>query len=103
MRLPGEKQKETVKLVIMGVLLFLACFLIYYYHVVLKTGTVFTHFFYIPIILASLWWQRKGVVVALFLAAVLTGSHLFLRLEMEMSNDFLRAPIFLIISVVVAS
>ena len=102
MLLPGEKQKETVKFVIMAALLFLACFLTYYYHVVLKTGTVFTHFFYIPIILASLWWQRKGVVVALFLAAVLTGSHLFLRLEMEMSNDFLRAPIFLIISVVVA-
>jgi hypothetical protein len=49
-RLPGEKQKETVKLLIMGALLFIACFLTYYYHVVLKTGTVFTHFFYIPIV-----------------------------------------------------
>ncbi len=102
MRLPGEKQKETGKFVIIGVLLLGACFLTYYYHLVLKTGAVFTHFFYIPIILASLWWQRKGLVVALFLAAMLIGSHLFLRLDAETSNDLIRAPLFLIISVVVA-
>ena len=102
MRLPGEKQKDTTKLVIMGVLLFISCFLTYYYHVVLKTGAVFSHFFYIPIILASLWWQRKGLIIALFLAAVLICSHLFLRLDAETSNDFIRAPFFLIISAVVA-
>ncbi len=75
------KQQEKGKLAIMGVLLLGACFLTYYCHVVLKTGTVFTHFFYIPIILASLWWPRKGIVVALFLAVVLIGSHLILRLD----------------------
>ena len=98
----SRKQKEKGKVVIMGALLLAACFLTYYCHVVLKTGTVFTHFFYIPIILASLWWQRKGIVVALFLVLVLMGSHLILRLDVETSNDFLRAPMFLIISVVVS-
>ena len=96
-----EKQKERGKLVIMGALLLCACFLTYYYHVVLKTGTVFTHFFYIPIILASLWWQRKGIFVALFLAVILLGSYLFLPSGVEAANDFLRAPLFLIISLVV--
>ena len=40
--------------VLMAILLAVACFLTYYFHVVLEVGTVFTHFFYIPIILASL-------------------------------------------------
>ena len=97
----SEKKQEKGKVVIVGALVLGACFLTYYYHVVLKTGTVFTHFFYIPIILASLWWQRKGIVVALFLAGVLMSSHLFLRLDAETWNDFFRAPMFLIVSVVV--
>jgi hypothetical protein len=63
----SEKQNEKRKLAIMGALLLGACCLTYYCHVVIKTGTVFTHSFYIPIILASLWWPRKGIVVALFL------------------------------------
>ncbi|MBU4580939.1 MAG: hypothetical protein KKH02_00715 [Proteobacteria bacterium] len=37
---------------------------------------VFSHFFYIPIILAAVWWKRKGLVVAIFLAVLLLGSHL---------------------------
>ena len=85
----------------MAVFLAMCCLLTYYFHVVLKTGTVFTHFFYIPIILASLWWQRKGIIVALFLAAMLIVSHVFLRLDTEIFNDFLRAPMFLVVSIVI--
>ncbi|MCK4731708.1 MAG: hypothetical protein KAT65_04540 [Methanophagales archaeon] len=58
--------KEKYKIMVMAILLAGACVLTYHFHLVFATGVVFTHFFYIPIILASLWWKRKGVVVALF-------------------------------------
>ena len=62
MRVKSKRQKEKISL--MAVLLAACCFLTYYFHAVLEIGTILTHFFYIPIILASLWWKRKGLGVA---------------------------------------
>ena len=96
------ESKEKYKIIVMAILLAGACFLTYYFHVVLGTGTVFTHFFYIPIILASLWWRRKGLVVAIFLAALLIFSHIFVRAEVVAANDYLRAVMFVGVALVVA-
>jgi PAS domain S-box-containing protein len=93
---------QKVRIVTMAILLGAACFLTYYFHAVLGTGTVFSHFFYIPIILASLWWKRKGLFVAIFLAAVLILSHIILRPDILTQNDYFRAPMFIIISLVTA-
>jgi PAS domain S-box-containing protein len=94
--------QEGLRILIISVLLSICCFLIFYFHLVLERGTVFTHFFYIPIILASLWWKRKGLVVAIFLAAILIVSHIFFRLDVETANDYLRALMFIVIAFVVA-
>ena len=102
MEIKSEGQKEKQKIVLMAVLLAGSCFLTYYFHQVLQTGTVFTHFFYIPIILASMWWKRKGVAVALFLALFLVLSHHILREYVLAANDYLRACMFVLISVVIA-
>ena len=95
-------QKEKYKILVMAALLAASCFLAYYFHAVLGTGTVFTHFFYIPIILASLWWKRKGLFVAIFLSVVLVSSHTFLRPDVLTINDYFRAGMFIVIAVVVA-
>jgi len=79
------------------------CFLTYYFHAIVETGMVFTHFFYIPVILAALWWRRKGLVVAIFLAALLIFSHNFVRADMVTANDYLRAFMFIVIAFVVAA
>ena len=102
MEIKVEGQKEKQKIVLMAVLLAGSCFLTYYFHQVLQIGTVFTHLFYIPIILASLWWKRKGVAVALFLALFLVLSHHILREYVLAANDYLRACMFVLISVVIA-
>ena len=86
----------------MAVLLAGSCFLSYYFHDVLGIGTVFTHFFYVPIILASLWWRRKGLAVALFLALFLISSHYFFLDSMEADNNYFRALMFVVIGFVVA-
>jgi PAS domain S-box-containing protein len=97
-----ERQKEKYKITLIAILLAGSCFLTYFFHTVLETGTVFTHFFYIPIILASLWWKRKGLAVAIFLAVILIVSHIFIRLGVENANDYLRALMFVVIALVVA-
>jgi len=87
----------------MTALLVVCCALTYYFHAVLEIGTVFTHFFYVPIILAALWWRRKGLVVAVFLAVLLISSHIFVRAEVATANDYLRVIMFIAIAFVVAT
>ena len=69
----------------------------YYFVIVLEKGTVYTHLFYIPIILASLWWGRKGFYVSLFLSILLLLNHLFLRSDIPWTNDIGRALMFCIV------
>jgi len=101
-RVRKGEQKEKYKIVLIAALLGVCCFLTYYFYVVLSTGVVFTHFFYIPIILAALWWGRKGTVVAIFLAFLIIFSHFychfFLKTGVETIYDLIRAPMFVIIS-----
>ncbi len=87
----------------MASLLALAVFLTYYFHVILGLGTVFSHFFYLPIILAALWWERRSVLVALFLGGlVVVSSSLYMPEELTL-NDYARAVMFVAIAFVVAS
>lgn len=97
------EQKEKYKIIVITILLAGACVLTYYFHAILDHGRVFTHFFYIPIILAALWWRRKGLVVAIFLAALIIFSHIFVRAEVVTANDYLRALMFIVIAFVVAT
>ncbi|MBW2600267.1 MAG: hypothetical protein JRC60_09510 [Deltaproteobacteria bacterium] len=72
---------ESFKIAVLAFLLFICAVLIYYSHFILRTEIVFTHLFYIPVILAGLWWSRRGIAVAVFLALVLLISHAISPLE----------------------
>ena len=95
-----SREKEKYKILIMAILLGISCFLTFYFHVIFETGVVFSHFFYIPIILAALWWKRKGLVVAVFLATLLIFSSFFIRPNVETVNDLIRAPMLIAITFV---
>ncbi len=91
------------KCMVMAFLLGICCAITYYFHTVLSICVVFTHFFYIPIILAAVWWKRKGLVVAIFLAALLILSHRTFSDEyVAPAYDFIRALMFVIVAFVVA-
>ena len=92
--------EEKYKILLMVIFLIAACLLTYYFHAVLNRGTVFSHIFYIPIILASLWWKRKGLIVAIFLAVMLTLSHIYMRVDVVTTDDYFRAIMFMIVAVV---
>ena len=100
MKLINMKEKHEI-----GILLLLltgACFLTFYYHILLDTDIVFTHLFYIPIALASIWWDVKGIFVALFLGTILLLSHVFSISSIPVVHDIYRAVIFIVIALALA-
>ncbi len=92
---------EKYKVTIIFILVVIAIFLTYYFHAILKTGIIFTHFFYIPIILAAIWWKRKGLVVAILLIFALFLGVLIIDKKVPGIDDMARAFMFLVISSVV--
>jgi len=97
-----QGQKEKYRIAIMIILVVTLCFLTYYFHASLGVSIIFTHSFYLPIILASLWWKKKGLIVAIFLAVFLIWSHIFVRQDVASINDYLRASLFIVTGFVAA-
>jgi len=97
-----ERQGEKCRIWIVTILLAGTCILVCYFHVILRIGTIVTHIFYVPIILAAVWWKRKGLLVALFSSGFLIFSHVFLRPDVATHNDYVRALMFIVTAFVVA-
>ena len=97
-----ERQGEKCRIWIVTTLLAGACISVCYFHVILRIGTIVTHIFYVPIILAAVWWKRKGLLVALFSSGFLIFSHVFLRPDVAIHNDYVRALMFIVTAFVVA-
>jgi hypothetical protein len=53
---PNTKSKPLI----MVILVVLACILTYYFQFILRSGIVFSQFYYIPVIISAFWWKRKG-------------------------------------------
>ncbi len=69
-------------------------------NVYMGIDVVYTHIFYIPIILAGLWYGRKAIYVALFLGIV----HILINIFVTPStilDSIIRAIIFLLVALVV--
>jgi len=96
------KSGEASKLIVLGFLLAICLLATYYFHFILRNDIVFTHLFYVPIILASLWWQRKGIAVALFLALQLIVLDAISPIEIPTGADMVRALLFVVVGTVVA-
>jgi len=93
---------ENRKYFIVATLIAACCFSSYYFNSNLKIGPVYSHSFYIPIIISALWWQRKGIIVALFFAIFLICSNLFLGLYKFTAGDIFRSAMFLVVAVITA-
>jgi len=65
-----DLKSEKIRLLILCFTI-AACVALAVYVGLIKGKTiVYTHFFYIPIILAGMWYHRKGAYTALFLGMV---------------------------------
>jgi len=78
--------KVLTRFCVMAVLLLACVGLEYYLHMVNGVVTVYSHVFYLPIIVAALWWGLKGSLpICLFLGAMHTLSYLsgFIEIAVE--------------------
>ncbi len=97
-----EESFTGSKVGIMACLLVACGFLTYYYHAVMASGVIFTHLFYIPIVLAGVWWRKKGIYVSVLLGLILISSHLIILKGVPLTDDLIRAIMFIVVSAVVA-
>ncbi len=91
---------RTYKFLVMFLLVAVSAYVTFYYHHVLGTGTIFTHFFYIPIVLACIWWKKRGLVVVILLSGILLGSHTLFRGTETYVNNLMRIIIFFLVAAV---
>ena len=94
--------RDRFRIFLISILVLISLASILYFHVILHLGTVYTHFFYFPIILASLWWGRRGISVSVLLSAALVAAHVYTRRYDASPDDLIRAGTFILVSVVVA-
>jgi hypothetical protein len=66
------------------------------------SNVIFTHLFYIPVVLAGIWWKRTGIIVAAALGIFLILSHLVFLGGAPLTDDIVRAVMFLVIGAVAA-
>ena len=97
-----SKNIELVRATFIVLLLITCVVFTYYFHFILNSEIIFTHFFYIPIILASLWWSRTGIAVAVFLAILLVVSNIIRSSELFILTDLVRASMFIVIGTVIS-
>ncbi len=97
----SHDQKKDCKLFLILVLIGICCFISIYFHL-LGICIIYTHLFYVPIILAGIWWRRKGLVVAIFLAVILIIIHLLTMGMEDIVPEFSRTLIFIVIALVTA-
>ena len=62
--------KSNVKVLILALLVLISVLLEIVVHWGLHIEVVYTHFFYIPVVIAGIWYGKRGVVVALFLGGM---------------------------------
>lgn len=94
--------KHWWRLLVVALMMTASAVLIWYFHIVLGTGGLFTHFFYLPIILSCYWWGRRGIVVAIALGALLVSSDAIALSLQFLADDLLRCAAFLGVGMVVA-
>ena len=88
------------KPVVLGVILGISVLLEILVHLILKIDVVYTHFFYIPIVLGAIWYGTRGIFVALFLAILLLSGTFYADGTLE-TDSLVRASIFLVVAFVI--
>jgi two-component system, LuxR family, sensor histidine kinase TtrS len=65
---------------------------------VVHSPALYTHFMYIPISIACMWWGMRGMGVAVGLAAVILCLHVFGVAEESVWNDVVRSGFLVVVA-----
>jgi len=100
----GRKRpkEELYKFFVVGFLWFVCVVISYYFHFILKTDIVFTHLFYLPIVLSGWWFRHKGIWIIAIFGLTLVIMHILSPVEASVWDDVLRASMFIVVGTAVA-
>jgi PAS domain S-box-containing protein len=96
------KNNETAKVASIIVLILFCLWVTAYYHFVLRSNVLVTHFFYLPVVMSCFWWGRRAIWIALFLGGYLLGLHYFIPSDASFMVDLQRMGILIVVSIVVS-
>ncbi len=94
--------RRWVRISLLAVLMAMSLTLVSIFHFRLNKDVVFTHFFYLPVVLAAFWWDWSGLSVAVALFAALLISHTVSGLQVSLWQETIRGSSFIIVGCVVA-
>lgn len=91
------------KIILTGIILVIFIALSYYYHAVLKTDIVVSHFYYGLIVVTSFWWGRISIGIAVLLSFGLLLTHyLSGQYFNNIYPDIIRSTMLFLVAVTVS-
>jgi PAS domain S-box-containing protein len=96
-------RNQGLKLVISALSLGLCIFAAYYFLVILKTAIIYTHLFYIPIVITCAWWGRKGILLASSIVTSLLVTNFYLAPNISLIDNLARSTILLAVSILTSA
>ncbi len=97
----GGKLRDYRLLVLIG-LTAASLLLEFFVHWHLGITTVYSHFFYIPVVLAAVWYGKRGTLVAVLLAAALLSGTLLNTGRID-DDTIIRSLMFMIVGLVIGA
>lgn len=92
-----------IKIIVTALLILLCIGITYYTNFVLHSAKLFTHFFFVPIVLSAFWWGKRGVWVSIFLGILVIMTHFLSVMNVSYVYNILRVAKFVVISYVIGS
>jgi len=89
---------NKVRISVLAVLMGVSVALILYCHFIWHVRIIFTHFFYVPIILAALWFRRKSLILTGILSFLLLATSY--NMGFDLGEDVFRVLMFFFVNVV---
>jgi len=99
--IPARMRSDINRIALPVLLTAACCALVAYFRIVAQTSIVSTHFAYVPIVLAGMWWGCKSVLVALFLGFFILGLNALVGVEEPLSADAARIFCFFVVALCV--
>ena len=98
----GQPLDEAIKILTILFLITLSLLLISIFKLELHDYGFYLHFIFVPIVLASLWWGQRGIVVAgILAAAVIVIAVVQQDSAQELFSNVVEAVLFLVVSILV--
>lgn len=96
------KTKEVNRIIFIIALVIICQIISYYGHFIYKTEIAYTHFFYVPIMFASIWWGYKGLVIPVSISFIIIITHWFSGMDWHLSSTIFRIFMFLFTGILVS-